>query len=50
MVPKRVEFDSHSEAMFNNKLEATQEASVDNNVGLGDMTFCSLDVFETFEL
>ena len=44
-----VEFDSHADAMVNNELEVTQEASVDNNGGLGDVTFRNLDVFETFE-
>ena len=44
-----VEFDSHADAMVNNELEVTQEASTDNNAGLGDVTFRNLDVFETFE-
>ena len=45
-----VEFDSHADAMVNNQLEVTQEASADNNAGLGDVAFRNLDVFETFEL
>ena len=36
--------------MVNNELEVTQEASADNNGGLGDVAFRNLDVFETFEL
>ena len=45
-----VEFDSHGDAMVNNELEVTQEASADDNSGLGDVVFRNLDVFETFEL
>ncbi|MEE2768268.1 MAG: hypothetical protein VX833_03545 [Actinomycetota bacterium] len=45
-----VEFDSHADAMVNNELEATQEASVDNNTGLGDVNFRNLDVLEVLEL
>ena len=43
-------FDSHGDAMVNNELEVTQEASADNNAGLGDVAFRDLDVFEIFEL
>ena len=45
-----VEFDSYADAMVNNELDVTQEASADNNAGLGDVVFRNLDVFETFEL
>ena len=49
-VVQLVEFDSHGDAMVNNELEVTQEASADNDAGLGDVTFRDLDVFETFKL
>ena len=49
-VVQLVEFDSHGDAMVNNELEVTQEASADNDSGLGDVVFRNLDVFETFEL
>ena len=45
-----VEFDSYADAMVNNELEVTQEASGDYNAGLGDVAFRNLDVFKIFEL
>ena len=45
-----VKFDSHVDLMANNELDVTQEASDDNNAGLGDVTFRNFDVFETFQL